>query len=82
MYSLSANKEVTAEDLLEINALVAQVAHRRAEHLNIACGAWRENRGPLLSSGFFRIPKHALWVPPCSTLRISRASILRYMFIR
>jgi len=39
MYSLSANKEVTAEDLLEINALVAQVAHKRAEHLNIASGA-------------------------------------------
>ena len=39
MYSLSVNKEITAKDLLEINALFAQVANKRAEHLNIARGA-------------------------------------------
>ncbi len=39
VYSLFVHQEVTAKDLPEISALFAQVADKRAEHLNIARGA-------------------------------------------
>ena len=39
VYSLFVHQEVTAKDLPEISALFAQIADKRAEHLNIARGA-------------------------------------------